>query len=156
MVQTHMIIGVGNTWRGDDGVGLVVAETLRPHLPHMPIYDGDGEGTTLLTMWQHATHVWLIDAVVTGSPAGTIHRFDVATQTLPTALFPHSTHAFGVAEAVEMSRVLNCLPPHLIIYGIEGQTYAFGTGLSEPVQQAVAPVVARIQEEVAATLPTPT
>ena len=47
-----------------------------------------------------------------------------------------STHAFGVAEALELARALNRLPPCLLIYGIEGKNFAMGTGLSPEVRTA--------------------
>ena len=85
----------------------------------------------------------LVDAVRSGAPPGTIHRLDARAGPVPTGFFHYSTHAFSVAEAVELARSLDQLPPHLIVYGIEGEKFAAGVGLSLVVEQAVETVVER-------------
>jgi hypothetical protein len=42
----------------------------------------------------------------------------------------------SVAKAIELARVLNQLPRRLIVYGIEGKTFAAGAGLSSEVEEA--------------------
>jgi hydrogenase maturation protease len=61
-----------------------------------------------------------------------------------------STHAFGVAEAIELARVLHQLPPVLVIYGVEGATFELGADLSEQVAAAVPQVVAQVRQELLA------
>ena len=45
-------------------------------------------------------------------------------------LFRTSTHLLGVAEAVELGRELDRLPQRLTVYGIEGERFDVGEGLS--------------------------
>ena len=89
----------------------------------------------------------LVDAVRSGAPPGTIHRLDARAAPIPTGFFHYSTHAFSVAEAVELARSLDQLPPHLIVYGIEGENFEAGVGLSAAVEQAVESVVERAAED---------
>jgi hydrogenase maturation protease len=42
-------------------------------------------------------------------------------------MFRSSTHAFGLADAIELARVLNRLPRKLAIYGIEAAQFDAGT-----------------------------
>ncbi|NWF78763.1 MAG: hydrogenase maturation protease [Chloroflexi bacterium] len=134
------VIGVGNQWRGDDGAGPAVAHLLRARqgaaAAALQISAIDGGGLNLITAWAGATTVVLIDAVFSGAAPGSIHRFDVGAQPLPEALFRHSTHAFGIAEAVELARALAQLPPRLVVYGIEGRQFDPGVGLSPAVELA--------------------
>jgi len=65
-------------------------------------------------------------------------------------MFSDSTHAFGLQEAIELSRVLQQLPKRLVIYGIEGKSFAIGERLSKEVSQALSQAVARILEDVGA------
>lgn len=147
--MTHvLIIGVGNEFRGDDAAGLIVARHLRERLPGVAVREAAGEGAALMELWKGFDPVFLIDAVASGADAGTIHRLEAHTGPLPTTFFRYSTHAFGVAEAIEMARVLNLLPPRLIVYGIEGADYTTGAELSPAVAAAVAEVVARVVGEV--------
>ncbi len=144
------IIGVGNEWRGDDGAGVAVARALRAQaLPGVTVLEATGEGAALMAAWQDADVVILIDAVRSGAEPGKIHHFDALDEHLPTDFFHYSTHAFSVAEAVELARVLDQLPPRIIVYGIEGKTYEAGAGLSAEVEQGVEAVVERIGGEVA-------
>jgi hydrogenase maturation protease len=61
--------------------------------------------------------------------------------------FHYSTHAFSVAEAVELARALGELPPKLVLYGIEGKNFDCGIGLSSEVEKATEEIVRRIEDE---------
>ncbi len=148
-----VIIGVGNEYRSDDGAGITVARRLRALFPAgVTILEESGEGTALMEAWQGAASVTLVDAVRSGAPAGTIHRLDARAAPLPMGFFHYSTHAFSVAEAVELARSLDQLPAHLIVYGIEGANFTAGVELSPVVEQAVEAVVERLSQEVRAVL----
>ena len=144
-----LVIGVGNAYRGDDAVGLVVAQRLKEQaIDHVSILEESGDGMTLMESWENADTVILVDAVYSGVKPGTLHRFDAHAQPIPVKFFHYSTHAFGVAEAVELSRTFNQLPPHLIIYGIEGKSFEAGAGLSLEVEEAARTVVKCIQHDI--------
>jgi hydrogenase maturation protease len=150
LTATVVVIGVGNPFRHDDAAGLDVARLLRGRLPDgVGLLERDGEPTGLLAAWDGADAAWIIDAVSSGAPAGTVHRIDAGRQPLPAELFRASTHALGLADAVELARVLGRLPAHTIIYGISGADFSAGQGLSPPVAAAAATVAAAILAEVA-------
>jgi hydrogenase maturation protease len=143
-----LVIGLGNDYRGDDAVGHVVARKLKAiGADNIRIVEESGEGAALIEAWKGANFVILIDAVHSGGSAGSLHRFDVESQPIPTGYFQYSTHALSVAEAVELARVLGQLPAKLIVYGIEGKTFDSGAGLSQEVQEAVEELVRRLREE---------
>ncbi len=144
-----LIIGIGNQYRGDDAVGLRVAQDIKKEaLVHVTVIEQSGDGVTLMESWKNADTVILIDAVHSGAQPGTIHRFDVHTQTIPAKFFHYSTHAFGVAEAIEFARALKQLPQNLIVYGIEGKCFEAGIGLSLEVGKSAQEVVKRVQQDI--------
>jgi hydrogenase maturation protease len=144
-----MIIGVGNAYRGDDAVGQVVAQRLREEpLNHVTVLVQDSAGADLLESWRDTDVVMLIDAVQSGARPGTVHCIEATERPVPKTLRHCSTHAFGVGAAIELARVLQQLPPRLVIYGIEGQTFDMGAGLSEAVAQTVPEVLARMRHDV--------
>ncbi|MGA3055928.1 MAG: hydrogenase maturation protease [Candidatus Korobacteraceae bacterium] len=148
-----VIIGVGNEYRSDDGAGIAVARRLRALFPTgVTILEESGEGAALMQAWQGATWVMLVDAVRSGASPGTIHRLDARAAPMPAGFFHYSTHAFSVAEAVELARSLDQLPPHLVVYGIEGANFAACVELSPAVEQAVEAVVERLAQEVTSAL----
>jgi len=100
------------------------------------VHEHHGDGTTLMEAWQGAEKVIIVDAAHSGTTPGTIYRFEVATDEIPTAMFSHGTHTFGVAEGIELARALKQLPPQLLLYGIEGAQFQFGAPLSTEVYNA--------------------
>jgi hydrogenase maturation protease len=147
-----VVIGVGNPYRHDDAAGLVVAQRLRHKAPgHVTVIEQLGELTALLETWKDAHTVVLIDAVLSGADAGTIHRLDAQADAIPQEIFRCSTHAVSVAEAVELARVLGQLPPKLVVYGIEGKDFSAGLGLSPEVEGRVAELAERVLQELADT-----
>jgi len=147
--RSIIIIGVGNPYRGDDGVGLVAARSLRERAPRgTVVLEQDGEPAGLIAAWEGADAVILVDAVSSGSPRGTIHAFDAVRTPLDRGLFRHSTHAFGVAEAVELSRALGTLPPVIWIYGIEGKSFEMSPNLNAEVLAAVPRTVQTVLDKI--------
>jgi hydrogenase maturation protease len=145
-----LVIGVGNWYRGDDAVGLVVARKLRAmNIPEIVSCEESGEGMALMEAWTAAEHVIIVDASSSGSPPGTVHKLDADEMMIPTAFFRYSSHAFSVAEAIEMARALSCLPPRLTVYGIEGEDFAPGVHLSPEVEQALEKVIKQVIDEAA-------
>ena len=147
-----VVIGVGNAYRGDDAVGLAVAERLRGRLPAgVTVLDCEQEPTRLLDAWEGADVALVVDAAASGAPPGTVHRFDASGDGVPAHVFRSSTHAFGVGDAVELARALGRLPERVVVYGIEGGDFTVGSGLSAPVAAAVQRVVGELAEEVRCT-----
>jgi hydrogenase maturation protease len=149
MSSPTLLIGIGNAYRSDDGVGLVVIWALQAKgLPETFCIESNGDGAALIDVWANASKVILIDAVSSGAKPGTIHRFEALTQPIPAVLSFPSTHAFGVAEAVHLARALHQLPASLLVYGIEGKNFATGTSLSSEVENAGREVIEQIVKEV--------
>ncbi len=144
-----LLIGIGNPDRGDDGLGPHIVRALAPSLSGIvtPIIHG-GDGATLMECWQVSDHVVLVDCVRSGAAPGTLHRFDARRDEIPCDFFHYSSHAFGVAEAIGLSRTLKRLPERLIIHGIEGSSYDWGSGLSPEVARQVDTICRLISEEV--------
>jgi hydrogenase maturation protease len=147
--RNWIVIGVGNPDRGDDAAGRAASRILRDTLPKsIEVAEHEGEAAALLARLQDVDAAFLIDALSSGAPPGTISRFDVVAAPLPQEMFALSTHGFGVGEAIELARALNHLPPRCIIYGIEGASFAPGAALSRPVEIAVADVAERLRNEI--------
>ena len=148
------VIGVGNEWRGDDAVGLLVARSLKEdRLPRVRIFECLGTVSDIQDAWKDAAGVIVVDAVVSGGAPGAIYRFDAHGEGLPVELSRSpSSHGWGVAEALALGKVFQELPPFLIIYGIAGKNFEPGRGLSPEVTAAVPEAVRRIKQEILAWL----
>ncbi len=145
----QLIIGIGNTDRGDDAVGRIVARQLRARQrTGVEIFEESGEAASLLSSIEGAGAVWFVDAAVSGAAPGTIRRFDVAAASLPQAMSSLSTHGFGLAEAIELARALKRLPSRCIVYTVEICACEAGALLTPDVAAAVEEVVARVCAEI--------
>lgn len=140
MTSDPLIIGIGNPDRGDDAAGILVTRALTGHrTKELP------DCTTLIDVWEGERNVVVVDAMRSGRRPGTVGRFDAGETQLPAKSFS-STHSFGLAEAVELGRILNRLPDSLVIYGIELGHVAAGFDVSTTVERAVASIVTILEE----------
>ncbi|GAB4356271.1 MAG: hydrogenase maturation protease [Oricola sp.] len=142
MPDTTLIVGVGNAFRSDDGVGPFVAEALAGRGLNAMVHGGDGAG--LMDLFGAHGAIVMVDATRSGAEPGTLIALDAAAERLPADFFHYSTHRFGLAEAVETARALGSLPARLTIYGIEGQDFGAGAGLSAPVAATAQALIARL------------
>jgi hydrogenase maturation protease len=72
MSSPALLIGIGNAYRSDDGVGLVVIRAVQAKgLPETFCIESNGDGAALIDAWANAGKVILIDAVSSGAKPGT-------------------------------------------------------------------------------------
>ena len=132
-----VVIGTGNDFRGDDAAGLEVARRLRPRLPPtIEVIELDGDPAALIEAWTGAATAWVIDAICSDEPPGTVHRLDIGPDGPPVPNNCHrkSSHVLGLGEAVALARALDRLPGHLVLIGITGMSFGLGAALSDPVR----------------------
>jgi hydrogenase maturation protease len=143
-----LVIGIGNAYRSDDGVGPAVARALHAKdLPGVRCKEDPGDTLSLIEQWDTADTVILIDAVSSGAEPGTIYRFDALAQPIPTNVSLRSTHSLGLAEALSIAAVLHRLPSRLLVYGIEGKHFGTGVRLSPQVEDAMKTIIEQVEHE---------
>jgi hydrogenase maturation protease len=148
MNESVLLIGVGNEFRSDDGVGILAAREIRRRaIPGVTVLEENGEGTALMRAWEKYDSVIIVDAFSSGAPSGEIHRMDAATDVVPAHYIHASSHAFGVVQAVEMARILHSLPHVLLVYGVEGKQFDVGPGLTDPVLRSMPDLLTSIEME---------
>ncbi|WP_299617604.1 hydrogenase maturation protease [Pelagibius sp.] len=141
--EDWVFIGVGHSERQDDGVGPYIADALGRHGLTAVAHQGDGSG--LLELWDARQRCVVIDAVAGGGAPGTVHLFrDLGDPAFAGAGFVHSTHQIGLPEAVALGRALGRLPERLMVIGITGTTFGFGSALSPPVAEAAEQLIDRL------------
>lgn len=146
--MTHLVIGIGNDFRRDDGVGLAVAdEVARRNLPGMTVMTAIGEPGTILDAWAGVSTVVVVDAAVSADAIpGRIRRWtpDAATDSAAT-----SSHAFGLAQTYALGRALGLLPGRLVVLTVDILDCGLGPGLSAPVAASVTDAVDAVLAEFA-------
>lgn len=146
-----VVLGIGNPERRDDGAGAAAAEAIEAAaLPGVRVLRGPGDPAWLLDAWSGARAAYVVDAVEGGEAPGRVIRWDAGAGALPAAFGRGSTHALGLAEAVELARALGRLPERLVVYGVVGAAFGHGRGMSAAVSRGAAEAAAAIRAEIGA------
>ncbi|MEU2156073.1 hydrogenase maturation protease [Streptomyces sp. NPDC019396] len=149
-----VVVGVGNEFRHDDGVGWAVVNTLRNRASRGRLASGtelricDGDPVRLIECWDNAVLTVAIDAA-RAHPAhpGRVHRMELSARWLaPVATA--SSHGFGLGEAWSLARMLGRLPQRLVLYAVEVADSSVGRGLSPEVAGVVDAVADSVISEI--------
>ena len=94
----------------------------------------------------------MVDALDLASKdrGGEILEFEATAAPLPTLDFACSTHALGLPQAIELSRVLGSLPRRLTVLGAVGTNFAPSSGLSPAMADAVEALYERLRHHLTA------
>lgn len=148
-MATIRVIGVGNAWRGDDAVGLLAVRRLREWLgPSVEVMEAEGDGLALLELMEGIDYVVFIDAVKSRGQPGETVRLDVSKESRWGTIVPCSTHAMGVAGAIDLARALGQLPKQAILYGIVIDSVGSGAPLSEAVRAGMEMTIDQVSQEI--------
>ncbi len=147
------IVGSGSDW-GDDALAWEVIAQLRLQVgerPDLELFAVHGIEQILGLLDARGTLI-IIDAVLSGAPAGTIHRFDWPDRRLRPRR-GGSTHGLDAGTVLDLAAALGVLPARVVVFGLEAQCgeapRAECSQLSGPVRAAVPELVRRIAREVA-------
>jgi hydrogenase maturation protease len=137
-----LVVGLGNPILGDDGVGWVVAEGVRKHLPPGLPVDVDClslGGISLMERLIGYQRAILIDAFKSEEQEGSIIVSKLEELPNYSAFHLTSAHDMSLQNAMEMGRRLGAdLPVEITVVGVSAShVYDFSEELSPPVQEAV-------------------
>jgi len=148
---TICVIGVGSP-EGDDCLGWEVAQWLADDTDlrdscgnHLKVECVTHPGA-IADALAGCRHALVVDAVRSGKPAGTLHSMGLeSVEDVVPAL---SSHGLDLITALHLARELEPGLQGMHLYGIEADLPRDGAGLSEPVQQALGPLVRRLRRAV--------
>jgi hydrogenase maturation protease len=145
--RTRLVIGVGNPFRRDDGIGSAVIQRLTadPDLRGIDLLDGGTDGFALLDDVNAYAHVLIIDAVDMGLPPGEIRVFSPAEAKLTIRTDALSTHGFGLAEVLSLLDTLE-IDTDLQILGIQAKDISFGEGMSHEVAAQIEEIIGVVKQ----------
>ncbi len=138
-----LIVGIGNPYRRDDTIGLIIAKQLHNILKY-DIVESDGDLLNLIDTLQRYDLVILIDAINLQTSPGKLHRYDINNLEVEPLT---STHAINIIEVLELIKIIGKMPK-MIFYGIEGKDFEMGEGLSEEVEDSIDDIVNSIVKDI--------
>jgi len=149
MMKKSIVIGIGNDFRKDDGAGLAAAgEIEKLNLPNVRVIMSNGDLTGILEILSEFDSIIIADSVSSGGSPGAVYRIDpfesrYSFQTEKSL----SSHRFGIIEILKLAQNIDKPFKNVIFYGIEGEDYSHGEGLSSKVWGAVERAVDRMAED---------
>lgn len=155
-----VVVGVGQTLRGDDAVGVLAVQEWKKSFAktasHVDVRTEISElpGLSLLDSLSGAESGIVVDAINSGGPAGEIYILD---EEVLSAFNGGSgfAHGWGVAETIQLGRNLkrDDLPPRIWIIGVEANQFEIGEPLSQEISMNLPVIASTIDQMVNKLLP---
>jgi hydrogenase maturation protease len=142
-----LILGVGNPYRRDDGIGPAVIGRLKSenNLERIELLDGGIDGLSLIDYIEGYEKVLVVDAVDMGMAPGEVRMFSPEEAKLTIKADALSTHGFGLAEVIALMEKLE-MKTDMHIIGIQAKDVTFGEGMSPEVSSKLEEVLKLIKE----------
>jgi hydrogenase maturation protease len=146
-----VVIGLGNTLMGDDGIGVAALNHLQERwsiAPEVELVDGGTAGMCLLPIIEGARRVLLIDAIDMAAPAGTKLRLerDRLPRYLATKISPHQ---IDLRDVLALAELRGTLPEEAIAIGLQPAVISMTTELSDVVSCRIDELVTDIVRQLA-------
>ena len=162
------VVGIGNTWASDDGVGPQIVDQLRSLYVNTPqnAWSKNGRGdepdvapavifktmprpdVSLLNSIDGSEVLIVVDAVVGDTLPGTLHCQIWHSELLDSrGVERASSHGFGVREVLNLAETLGQLPSQVILWGVEVASTEPGQGLSPKVKAALPGIVDQLHQK---------
>ena len=142
------VLGIGNTLRGDDGIGpIIIDELMKRDLPDsIQLYDIGSDAFSIIDHFEKEEPVLVIDCAQMGKEPGEVVKFDVKDENLPILDKAISIHGFGFSDVYKMAKNLyeniQCT-----IIGVQPKSLEFNTGLSKEVKNKIPSIIKMVMEE---------
>ena len=143
-----LLLGIGNRFRGDDGVGPHVVEQFnKKQIDGFVAEELKGDFTNIIDSLKDYQELIVVDASMSGQATGSYQVIDYRKDGLPTEWVQSSTHGLGIAEGLELAAALNILPEKVSIYAVEAGNFDPGNQLSAKVLKATNAVITEIEKQ---------
>lgn len=145
MSKKIAVIGIGNTLRRDDGIGIVVLESLlnfyqREGIDYLSLATASFD---LLHRIQNYDTVLLIDGINATLAAGELKIFELKNIEYDLKSSLSSTHEIDLKNIFELSKDIG-LKTKIYVAGIQVEDVSFGEGLSRALENKKENIVKKI------------
>ena len=135
-----LVLGIGNSLMGDDGVGVRLVEECARACSHgnnmVEFLEGGTQGLALLGRIADRSTLILLDAVALGEEPGSIHYL-LNEQVLELGGRAATAHEANAGELLKTASLLGDLPGTIVLVGVEPASIRTGIELSPAVKEAI-------------------
>ncbi len=144
----RVVIGLGNEYMRDDGVGIRVAKEVRGRNlgADVLVYEYLELELSLLWRFREAAKLVVVDALSSGGSGGTISTYSITPRDGPLLQLP-SLHSLRMHDVFDLANRAGALPCPLTIVGVEPEDCSPGEGLTEAVASAIPRIVDTVVQE---------
>ncbi len=150
MKDKTLILGLGNTLLGDEGVGVHSVRYLReacPELEDVDLVDGGTLSFTLAGPIAEAINLIVIDAAQLDSAPGTLRCYEGADMDrFVRDKAMRSAHEVSLSALLSMAQLSEELPRRRALIGIQPQRMDWSENLTDPVRKALPAVCEQVRE----------
>jgi hydrogenase maturation protease len=146
--EKAVVIGLGNLYMRDDGLGIRVAEALKERdlgesvsiqaYPEMDL--------TLIEKLQGTSKVIVVDAVRGGKEPGTVSKYTLTPRKGELSELP-SLHSLALCDVLDLAMSSGILTCPVVIVGVEPRDDSLGEGLSSEVESALPKAIEAVMKE---------
>jgi hydrogenase maturation protease len=150
------VIGIGQSFRGDDAIGIIIVEEWWKHCSiyieenGIKVETSSLPGVGLIDMLAGFETVIFVDAVQTGiETPGTIYKLR-EKQLASFVSSAKSAHGWGAAESLKLGRELRAdeMPEIIRILGVEAAQFEIGADISEAIKEKIPEIIDTLQSMV--------
>jgi len=147
-----VVIGMGNRYMKDDGVGIEIADELEHRFlgENVLVRTCRTVDLTLLAHYGGASKLIIVDATVSGEPPGTISRYEIVPSKAPLFSLP-GLHALQLHDMLDVACQMGLLACPVIMIGIEPKDCGGGEGMSGELAEVMPRVLSEVIREIGRT-----
>ncbi len=137
-----LLIGLGNSLMGDDGIGCAVADRLAAdsRLPDsVEVISGGTDLLRFMDQVEGRARVIIIDAVQDGGEPGTLSVIDAANDR------QEHVHHLSVTQAIQLLKLTS--QAKFTLLGVSVSSVEFGAGLSPALEARLGAIVSSVLDE---------
>jgi hydrogenase maturation protease len=145
------IIGFGNPYRSDDGIGIsIIRRLLQDEVleknPDVELIEGGTCGMDLIYLLEDASRLIIIDAVDAGQKDSEVVSFYAdEIDKIKGPLKSYSLHDMGLGQVFGIIKAMG-IKKDILIIGIKPKTISLGEKLSKEVEEKIPLIIERIKE----------
>jgi len=144
-----LILGVGNIFMKDDGIGIYSAHELKKsNLPHgVKVIDAGTMGPGLIDLMRETAKVIFLDAVEMGKTPGTVVRLTAEELEQIDDGASYSLHEIKLPQVLQLAGRLG-ISPEVVIFGMQPKEIGLGNTLTPPLKKAIPHMVESVLREI--------
>lgn len=149
--KSILVVGIGNEYRRDDGVGVLVARHLKSIVgsDDVDVVEVVDASNIIDMMEMGYKKIIIVDALP--SPTIEVHRFrkDAILKMDNHLMHTSSTHAMDIVEALRLAETLGIAQGiDVVILGVGCRDFGIGKGLSKELEERMEMVVGEVIKEI--------